>query len=68
MEQSELIQSHKAAEVLTSVMTSTLGRCVATMQWMPAARAICVIRAMLFSTSFWAMSIKSANSSMMTTM
>ena len=54
--------------LMTPVMTSTLGRWVATMQWMPAARAICVMRAMAISTSAGATSIKSASSSMITTM
>ena len=54
--------------LITPVMTSTLGRCVATMQWMPAARAICVMRAMAISTSAGATSIRSANSSIITTM
>ena len=53
---------------MTPVMTSTLGRWVATMQWMPAARAICVMRAMQPSTSFLAINMRSANSSMITTM
>ena len=44
------------------------GVCVATMMWIPAARAICVIRAIALSTSAGAVCIKSANSSMITTM
>jgi hypothetical protein len=54
--------------LMTPVMTSTDGRWVATMQWMPAARAIWVMRAMAISTSAGATSMRSASSSMMTTM
>jgi hypothetical protein len=37
--------------LIMPVMTSTLGRCVARMTWMPAARAFCARRAMHASTS-----------------
>jgi hypothetical protein len=37
--------------LITPVMTSARGVCVATMRWMPAARAICVMRAMATSIS-----------------
>ena len=54
--------------LITPVMTSARGVCVATMRWMPAARAICVMRAIALSTSAGAVCIRSANSSMMMTM
>jgi hypothetical protein len=50
------------------VITSTLGRCVAKITWMPAARAFCAKRAIADSTSFAATIIKSANSSTTSTM
>ena len=43
------------------------GRCVAITRWMPAARPICATRQMDSSTSFAATSIRSASSSMTTT-
>ena len=54
--------------LITPVMTSARGVWVATMRWIPAARAIWVIRAMAISTSAGAVCIRSASSSMMTTM
>ena len=53
--------------LIRPVMTSTDGRCVAITRWMPAARASCVRRQILVSTSFCATIIRSASSSMMTT-
>ena len=50
------------------VMTSTDGRCVARIRWMPTARAICASRAIDSSTSLLATIIRSASSSMTTTM
>ena len=49
-------------------MTSTDGRCVARIRWMPTARAICARRAIDSSTSLLATIIRSASSSMTTTM
>ena len=37
---------HGTFALITPVMTSARGVCVATIMWMPAARAICVMRAM----------------------
>ncbi len=54
--------------LMVPVMTSTEGRCVAMMTWMPAARAICARRCTAASISLPATSIRSAISSMMTTM
>ena len=54
--------------LMVPVMTSTDGRCVAMMTWMPAARAICARRWTAASISLPATSIRSAISSMMTTM
>ena len=51
----------------TPVITSVEGLCVATIKWIPAALAICVILIIESSTSFAATNIKSANSSIMTT-
>ena len=53
--------------LITPVITSTEGRCVAIIKCMPAARAICARRQMESSTSPGAAIIKSANSSMMIT-
>ena len=53
--------------LITPVTTSVEGRCVATMRWIPAARAICASRAMYVSTSREATIIRSASSSMMMT-
>ena len=49
------------------VMTSEEGRWVAMIRWTPAARPIWAMRQMDSSTSFAATSIKSASSSMTTT-
>ena len=54
--------------LITPVITSTDGRCVATIRWMPTARAFCARRVTESSTSFGAIIIRSANSSMITTM
>ena len=54
--------------LIVPVMTSTEGRCVAMMRWMPAARAICARRWTAPSMSLPATIIRSAISSMMTTM
>ena len=53
--------------LIRPVMTSTDGRCVATMRWMPVARASCARRQIWRSTSYGAAIIRSASSSMMTT-
>ncbi|MMZ63074.1 hypothetical protein D1872_253100 [compost metagenome] len=53
--------------LMTPVMTSTDGRCVAMIKWIPAARAIWASRAIASSTSLAATIIKSASSSTMTT-
>ena len=53
--------------LMTPVMTSARGVCVAMIMWMPAARAIWVMRAMALSTSAGAVCMRSANSSTMTT-
>ena len=53
--------------LMIPVMTSTLGRCVAKIIWIPAARAIWAKRIIASSTSLLATIIKSANSSTMTT-
>jgi hypothetical protein len=50
------------------VMTSTDGRCVARIRWMPTARAICARRQIDSSTSLPATIIRSASSSMTTMM
>jgi hypothetical protein len=54
--------------LMTPVMTFTLGRWVATMRWMPTARAFWAMRVMLSSTSRAATIIRSFNSSTTTTM
>ena len=54
--------------LIVPVMTSTDGRCVAMMMWMPAARAICARRCTAASMSLPATSIRSAISSTTTTM
>ena len=51
-----------------AVMTAARGVCVVTIKWIPAAGAICVMRAIALSTSAATVCIKSANSSMITTM
>jgi hypothetical protein len=53
--------------LMTPVMTSTDGRCVAMIRWMPAARAFCASRWIRNSTSLPAVSIRSASSSTITT-
>ena len=50
------------------VMTSTDGRCVARIRWMPTARAICASRQIDSSTSLPATIIRSASSSITTMM
>ena len=55
-------------DFISPVMTFTSGRCVATMRWMPTARALAASRVMGISTSRPAVIIMSANSSMTTTM
>ena len=54
--------------LISPVTTSTLGRCVATTRWMPTARAICAMRQIASSTSRGATIIRSASSSITTTM
>ena len=54
--------------LITPVITSTDGRCVAMTKWMPTARAICAIRQMLASTSRAATIIRSFSSSTTITM
>ena len=54
--------------LIRPVITSTDGRCVARIRWMPTARAICASRAIDSSTSLLATIIRSASSSMTTTM
>ncbi len=53
--------------LIVPVMTSTDGRCVAMMTWMPAARAICARRCTAASISLPATIIRSAISSITTT-
>ena len=53
---------------MSPVMTSTDGRWVATTRWIPAARAFWARRAMRVSTSLAATIMRSASSSMTTTM
>ena len=53
-------------DLISPVITSVLGLCVATIRCIPAARASCVILIMLSSTSLLATIIKSANSSIIT--
>ena len=54
--------------LIRPVITSTDGRCVARIRWMPAARAFCASRAISSSTFLPTIIIMSANSSMNTTM
>ena len=54
--------------LIRPVTTSTDGRCVATTRWIPTARAICAIRQIESSTSRGATIIRSASSSITTTM
>ncbi len=54
--------------LMVPVMTSTDGRWVAMMMWMPAARAICARRWIAASMSLPATSMRSAISSTTTTM
>ena len=54
--------------LMSPVMTSTDGRCVARIRWMPEARAFCASRAISSSTFLPTIIIMSASSSMMTTM
>ena len=54
--------------LITPVITSTDGRCVAIMRWMPTARAICAMRQMLASTSRAATIMRSLSSSTTITM
>ena len=53
--------------LISPVTTSTLGRCVATIKWIPLERAICVKREIEASASLPPVIIKSANSSMIMT-
>ena len=53
--------------LMRPVMTSTEGRCVARMRWMPAARAFCARRATSSSSFLPTTIIRSASSSMTTT-
>ena len=54
--------------LITPVMTLTLGRCVATIRWMPTARAFWAMRVIDSSTSRAATIIRSLSSSTTTTM
>ena len=54
--------------LITPVITFTLGRCVATMRWMPTARAFWAMRVIDSSTSRAATIIRSLSSSTTTTM
>ena len=54
--------------LIRPVMTFTLGRCVARMRWMPMARAFCASMAIGVSTSPWTVIMRSAISSITTTM
>ena len=54
--------------LITPVMTFTLGRCVATIRWMPTARAFWAMRVIDSSTSRAATIIRSLSSSTTTTM
>ncbi|KAG0921601.1 hypothetical protein G6F32_015030 [Rhizopus arrhizus] len=54
--------------LIRPVITSTDGRCVARIRWMPAARAFCARRAISSSTFLPTIIIMSANSSMKMTM
>ena len=51
--------------LMSPVITSTEGRCVAMIRWMPTARAICASRASEVSTSPAETIIRSASSSTM---
>ena len=62
----KLIRVGKLA-LIVPVMTSTDGRCVAMIRWMPEARAICASRWMQASISLPATIIRSAISSTITT-
>ena len=53
--------------LMRPVMTSTLGRCVASTRWMPAARAFCASRAISSSSFLPTIIIRSASSSITTT-
>ena len=53
--------------LIVPVMTSTEGRCVAAIRWMPAARAICARRCTAPSISLPEIIIRSAISSTTTT-
>ena len=54
--------------LMSPVTTSTDGRCVARIRWMPAARAFCAIRAISSSIFLPVTIIRSASSSITTTM
>ena len=54
--------------LMRPVTTFVEGRCVATMRWMPAARASCAMRLMENSTSLPTFIMRSASSSMTMTM
>ena len=54
--------------LIKPVTTSARGDWVATIRWMPAARAFCAMRQMASSMSAGAVCMRSASSSMMTTM
>ena len=54
--------------LMSPVITSTDGRCVARIRWMPAARAFCAMRAISSSIFLPVTIIRSASSSMTTTM
>ena len=71
--ESTLAETWKAMRVgmfalMRPVMTSTDGRCVARIRWMPEARAFCARRAISSSTFLPTIIIMSASSSTMTTM
>ena len=51
--------------LMSPVITSTEGRCVASTRWMPTARAICASRVIDSSTLARSSIIRSASSSMM---
>ena len=59
---------HGMFALMRPVITSTDGRCVATIMWMPDARAFCASRAISSSTFLPTIIIMSASSSMITTM
>ena len=59
---------HGRFALIVPVMTSTEGRCVARIRWMPMARAFCASRATDSSISRGAVIIRSASSSMTMTM